>query len=182
MSRRDEVVDAAERVLESEGLDAITMRRLASELGIQAPSLYKHVRDKAEIEAALQERALIQLTDALGAAGPDITGLGRAYRAWALAHPGLYAISAQRPLHRDRLTPGVEAAAAAPLMAAVSGNLDRARALWGLAHGLVSLELAARFPPGADVDAAWAAGVDAFVRRRAAAPRARAATRNPTTS
>ena len=170
-NRREEVVDAAERILESEGLDAITMRRLAAELGVQAPSLYKHVRAKAEIEAALQERALLQLADALGAAEDGIRGLGRAYRGWALAHPGLYAVSAQRPLHRDRLPAGVEDAAAAPLMAAARGDVDLARALWGLAHGLVSLELADRFPPGADLDAAWAAGVRAFDARPASRSR-----------
>lgn len=178
MSRRDQIVDVAERILETEGLDAITMRRLATELGIQAPSLYKHVRDKAEIEAALQERALNQLADALRASGPGIGALGTAYRGWALAHPGLYAVSAQLPLHRDRLTPGVETAAAAPLMDAVGGDLDRARALWGLAHGLVSLELADRFPPGADLDAAWAAGVDAFGHRAAGRSRRRTTTRS----
>lgn len=166
MSRRDEVVDAAERILETEGLDAVTMRRLATELGVQAPSLYKHVRDKAEIEAALQERALRQQTEALGAVGDDLPALAAAYRTWALEHPGLYAITAQHVLHRDRIAPGVEDAAAAPLMRAVRGDVDRARALWGLAHGLVSLELAGRFPPDADVQAAWDAGTSAFARRR----------------
>ena len=42
--------------------------------------------------------------------------------------------------------------------------MARARALWGLAHGLVDLELAGRFPPGADIDAAWAAAVASFDR------------------
>jgi hypothetical protein len=37
-----------------------------------------------------------------------------------------------------------------------------ARALWAFAHGTVMLELDQRFPPGADLDAAWEAGIAAF--------------------
>jgi hypothetical protein len=66
------------------------------------------------------------------------------------------------PLPRERLTPGVEQLAAAPLLRATGGDLARARALWGFAHGLATLELAGRFPAGADVDAAWASGVAVF--------------------
>ena len=38
----------------------------------------------------------------------------------------------------------------------------RADALWAFAHGMVMLELDQRFPPDADLDAAWAAGITAF--------------------
>lgn len=161
-TRRDEVVDVAEQVLEQDGVDAVTMRRLAAELGIRAPSLYKHVRDKAEIEAALQERALRQLAESLAPCADDLRALAAAYRRWALGHPGLYALSAEHVLHRDRLSAGTEDAAAAPLVRVVAGDIDRARALWGFAHGLVSLELAGRFPADADIDAAWASGLEAF--------------------
>lgn len=70
----------------------------------------------------------------------------------------------QLALLRDRLSPGVEQAAAAPLLAAVGGDHVQARALWGFAHGLVDLELAGRFPPGTNVEAAWAAWLLAFER------------------
>ncbi|MEU4369931.1 TetR/AcrR family transcriptional regulator [Micromonospora chersina] len=155
MTRREEIVDVAERLLERAGPGAVTMRRLADELGIQAPSLYKHVAGKPEIEAALQQRALQRLAAALEAA-PDLPSLAAAYRAWALRHPRLYEIATRLPLARERLAPGVEAAAAAPLLRVTGGDLTAARALWGLAHGLVDLELAGRFPPGADLDAVWA--------------------------
>ena len=68
-----------------------------------------------------------------------------------------------RPLPRDRLPEGVEQRAAAPVLQRVA-DPDRARALWAAAHGLVSLELAGRFPPDADLDAAWAALMQAFAR------------------
>lgn len=161
MSRLEEIVDVAQRVLEQEGPEALSMRRVARELGIQAPSLYKHVRSKDHIEAELQQRALIQLADAVRAA-QDLGGLGRAYRTWALSHPRLYELTTRGPLQREQLEPGVEVAAAARLVTLTGGDVDRARALWAGAHGLVDLELADRFPADADVPAAWAALVSAF--------------------
>lgn len=163
MSRVAEIVDAAQRLLEDEGPDALSMRRLAGELGIQAPSLYKHVDGKERIEAELQERALTQLAAALQPAR-DLRALARAYRRWALAHPRLYELTTRKPLHRDRLGDGVETAASARLVTLCGGDVDRARALWAAAHGLVDLELANRFPDGADVPAAWDALVAAFDR------------------
>jgi TetR/AcrR family tetracycline transcriptional repressor len=43
---RDEVVRTAVRLLDEVGLDGLTLRRLAGELGVSAPTLYWHVRDK----------------------------------------------------------------------------------------------------------------------------------------
>src|SRR5579864_8994888 len=58
-----EIVAAARHILESEGRDALTMRRLADELGIQAPSLYKHFSGKAAVEMALIEDAMFDIGD-----------------------------------------------------------------------------------------------------------------------
>ncbi|WP_167137455.1 TetR/AcrR family transcriptional regulator [Diaminobutyricimonas sp. TR449] len=162
MSRRDEILDAAEQLLQAEGPEAMSMRRLAEELGIRAPSLYKHVHGKEEIIAALQERALRAMAAELAGAEPGVRGLATFYRRWALAHPQPYALVTRHPLDRARLSPGVEDAAAAPLLAAVNGDINRARALWALAHGLVDLELAGRFPADADLDATWRAALDMF--------------------
>jgi AcrR family transcriptional regulator len=52
-ARGREVVAAGRRLLEEEGPEALTMRRLAERLGIRAPSLYKHLPDKAALEAAI---------------------------------------------------------------------------------------------------------------------------------
>ncbi|WP_433533540.1 TetR-like C-terminal domain-containing protein [Micromonospora sp. CA-263727] len=141
------------------------MRRLADELGIQAPSLYKHVSGKPEIEAALQQRALRQLAEAL-ATVHDLPALAMTYRRWALAHPRLYELSTRQPLARERLAPGVEAEAASALLRLAGGDLPTARAIWGMAHGLVDLELAGRFPPGADLDAVWERAVATFAVAR----------------
>lgn len=162
MSRRDDIVDAAQRLVEQEGIDALSMRRLAETLDIQAPSLYKHLRGKDEVLGALQERALVSMREALDAAGTGIRPLARAYRAWARASPQMYRVATQIPLQRDRIGAGVEDAAARPVVDAVGGDIDRARALWALAHGMIDLELSQRFPPDADLDAVWNAAVALF--------------------
>ena len=162
-ARREEILDRAEEIVEAEGLEALTMRRLAEAVGIRAPSLYKHLADKEELEAGLQERALLAVGAALREAGPDPHAVGAAYRKWALAHPGLYRLATDRPLGRARLAPGVEAWSAAPVVELVDGDEHRSRALWASAHGLVLLELADRFPPEADIAAAWDVLIDSLV-------------------
>lgn len=159
--RLRDIVDVALRVLQDEGPAAVTMRRVAAELGIQAPSLYKHVTDKGVIEGLLQQHAMADFGRAVGSAPPDARSVAAAYRSWALANPHLYELAARRPVRRD-IVGDAEAFAAAPLVRAVGGDPDKARAFLGLAHGLVDLELNAHFPAGADVEAAWNCAVDAL--------------------
>ena len=52
-TRAREIVAVARDVLEREGPEALTMRRIAEVLGIQAPSLYKHVPGKDALEVAI---------------------------------------------------------------------------------------------------------------------------------
>jgi AcrR family transcriptional regulator len=166
--RAREVVAAGRRLLEEEGAAALTMRRLAERLGIRAPSLYKHLPDKRALEAAIVaaglEEAAAAFEAAVDGAAEPLAALAAAYRDFALAHPHLYRLMSSGPLPRDLLPAGLEDRATAPLLGA-AGDRDRARALWAFAHGMVMLELDQRFPPGADLDAAWRAGVAAFAAR-----------------
>jgi AcrR family transcriptional regulator len=162
-ARRLQAIAAARRLLEAEGESALSMRRIAAELGIRAPSLYKHIADKSEVEVALIAEGLQELGQALAAASPSPAAMAAAYRRYATKHPHLYVLMTQRPLPRDRLPAGLEEQAASPLRAALADE-HRARAAWAAAHGLAILELNGRFPPGADLDAAWRAMVAAFER------------------
>jgi len=164
VTRIDQIVAAARELLEEKGESGLSMRRIADRIGIRAPSLYKHVPDKAALEVALIAEGLAESGAALASAGDDLGAIARAYRAWALEHPHLYSLMTARPLPRDRLPAGLEEQAAAPIIAVFEGDEDRARAAWAAAHGLTALELAHRFPDGADLDAAWAAMVAAFSR------------------
>jgi WHG domain-containing protein len=122
------------------------MRRIAGLLGIKAPSLYKHLPDKAALETLVVAAGFAEL----------------AYRAHAVAHPHLYRLMNYQPLRRDLLPGGLAARAAQPLAEAAGCDEARARAMWAFAHGMVSLEIDGRFPPQADLDEAWRAGLAAF--------------------
>lgn len=165
-SRKDEIVAAALRLLENEGPAGVSMRSVADRVGIRAPSLYKHFRAKDALEAAMIAAGFRSQAAAFGAAledaGDPLGALAAAYRQWALAHRHLYRLMTHKPLDRAALPAGLEQAAALPVLRVVGGDPARARALWAFAHGMTSLELADRFPPGADLDAAWAAGVAAL--------------------
>jgi AcrR family transcriptional regulator len=166
--RRDEIVAAARQILEADGREHLTMRSLAERLEIRAPSLYKHVADKDELESLLIAEALRGMGEALHAAidGLPLRGskkralaaLAEAYRTWALAHPHLYRLATEGELPRDQLPDGLEAWTAEPLVR-VTGDQDRARAAWAFAHGMTILELDGRFPQAADLDAAWRVGI-----------------------
>jgi AcrR family transcriptional regulator len=167
-ARAREIVVAARELLDEEGPDALTMRRLAERLGIRAPSLYKHLSGKDELEAAVISEGFTEAAAAFEeavAGGKDPLGeLARAYRAFALERPHLYRLMTERPLRRDLLEPGVEERAALPLVEATGGDEALARAVWAFAHGMTILELDGRFPADADLDAAWSEGLRGFRR------------------
>ena len=176
--RRAQIADTARALLDAEGPQALTMRRIAGALGIKAPSLYKHVPDKAALEALVVAAGFAELADTLTAAAADGAGnadgpgqlaaIAGAYRAYAVARPHLYRLMNQQPLRRDLLPAGLEARAAQPLAEAAGYDEARARAMWAFAHGMVSLEIDGRFPPQADLDEAWRAGLAAFASSPAA--------------
>jgi AcrR family transcriptional regulator len=147
--RAREVIAAARDLLEREGAEALTMRRLAERLGIRAPSLYKHLPNKAALEAAviateLEDTAAV-LEAALDHAAEPLVAIATAYHAFVLSHPHLYRLMTDQPLPRQHLPAGIEDRAAAPLLQAVA-NRTLARAVWAFAHGMIMLELAQRFP------------------------------------
>ena len=58
---REGIIEAALRIVDDEGLDALTTRRLATDLGVKGASLYNHFRDKEEIVVAVAEYALTRV-------------------------------------------------------------------------------------------------------------------------
>jgi AcrR family transcriptional regulator len=174
--RQEEILGAARDLLTRDGAEALTVARLAAALHIKAPSLYKHFSSKRDIEVLLIAEGLEHHAEAMEATGPGLADLAAAYRAFAVENPSRYRLMTARPLPREDLPEGLEARAAAPLVRAVGGDADLARAVWAYAHGMVDLELAGRFPADADLDAAWATAIAAFsaAAAAAAAPRGRA--------
>ena len=165
--RAAQIVSTARVLLEKEGPEALTMRRLGDELGIRAPSLYKHLSGKQAIEVALIEVGLAEAGAALHAAletvapADAIPTLLSTYRRLSLASPNLYRLGTSGALPRDLLTPGLEEWAGSPFLLA-TGDPHQAQALWSFAHGMVILEIDGRYPEGSDLDATWGAGAAAF--------------------
>ena len=163
--RAREIVAVARELLEDEGPGALSMRRVAERLGIRAPSIYKHLAGKQSLENALVSDGFEELAAVFERAidGRDPLGaLASSYRRFAKEHPHLYRLMTERPLQRERLTPGAEERAALPVLHATGGDQDAARAVWAFAHGMTILELDGRFPPDADLDTAWERGLSAF--------------------
>lgn len=168
-ARANEIVATAWKLLGAEGPEALTMRRLADELGIKAPSLYKHLPDKAALEAALVEEALVIMGSALHQA---VTKPGRqspikallvAYRRVGMEYPHAYRL-ATGDIPRDLLPAGLEDWAGTPFFLA-TGEPYLAQALWAFAHGMVILEINNRFSDTSDLDRTWRSGAEAFTPR-----------------
>ncbi len=156
---RAAILERAAGLADRNGLDALTLTALAGELGIRPPSLYNHVASLEELRQALAVRALGELDTALGraalgkAGAEAVIALGEAYRAYAHAHPGLYAAIAAVG---SCTTPELNVARTALLdtVGAVLGSfglvgkkevLHAMRAFYSLLHGFVSLEAAGGF-------------------------------------
>jgi AcrR family transcriptional regulator len=166
-SRRSQIVAAARRLLEEQGPEALSMRNVAAEIGIRAPSLYEHVADKRALESAIIAAGLreqgLAMAGALHASADPLAGMTAAWRAWAGEHPHVYRLIYVRDLDRgDPAVASAERSAAEPLWALCGGDVVTARVIWAFAHGMISLELSDRFPPGADIDALWARGLEAL--------------------
>ena len=94
---RDAIVDAARALVIADGLEALSLRRLAAQLGVTAPALYAHVRDKQDLLRALAEVEfdhLVARFDEVTATDPldRIRAHGRAYIAHAREHPELFRV------------------------------------------------------------------------------------------
>jgi len=164
--RRAQLVAAARLLLEAEGVEAVTVRRLGAALGIKGPSIYKHVTDKAVVISALVSEGLGDLADVLAGVPATFYRVAEAYRQWAQEHPHLHRLINHHQLDRSALPPELEERAAAPLLTACAGDRDLARAAWATIIGLVDLELAGRFPPDADIAAAYTAAARAYEHPR----------------
>ena len=177
-ARVQELLTAAHHLLETEGPDSLTMRRLAEAVGIRAPSIYKHFDSKAGVEIGLVEDGLFETGDAIHRAvehpGPDrpIRSLLEVYRSVVSGRPNLYRLTTSSSFPRDSLTPGLEEWAGEPFFRA-TGEPYLAQALWAFAHGTMILELDDRFTSGSDLDRTWRAGAGAFDAMRSVPDAAR---------
>jgi AcrR family transcriptional regulator len=101
LSRR-RVLEAALRIVDSEGLNALTMRRLGRELGVEAMSLYRHVPNKDALLDGIVELIVLEIevpADVDGDWKEAARQIVRSYRRAAHSHPNAFPLVTMRPLN-----------------------------------------------------------------------------------
>ncbi|KZE94508.1 MULTISPECIES: TetR/AcrR family transcriptional regulator [unclassified Agromyces] len=178
---------AAAEILERDGRDGLTMQAVATALGVRAPSLYKHVRDREHLMRTVADGVARELGDRVDAAVAATTDAPSAARAIAAAarrfaheRPNGYAL-VFGPLpeseRADRAALDRASAAVLEVARRLAGEehaLDAARTLTAWMHGFTAMELAGAFRLGGDLDRAWEFGLEhllAGLSGSAAAPR-----------
>ncbi len=152
----DRILDAAGRIADSEGLEALSMRRLGAELGAGATSIYWHVRNKDELLDLLVDRVIGEITADIAPADgwrEQMAEAARAARRVLLRHRHVATVLGSRP------TFGPNALAALELLI---GQLRAA--------GFSDLSAAL----GANAIVNWASGYAVFEARDPIAPTASA--------
>jgi AcrR family transcriptional regulator len=168
------VVAAGRAIVETDGVEALTMQRVADAVGIRAPSLYKRVGSRSGLVRMVADQVALDLAETLdGAVGSgdpeaDLRAVAAAFRSFArrssasyplVFEPGTGGIS---PEARDRASATVLEVARA--IAGEQDALPAARTVVAWAQGFISMELSGAFQLGGDVDEAWEYGVTGLVR------------------
>jgi len=184
----EQVLAAALRLVERDGVTALTARGLAGEAGTSPPAVYELFGDKAGVVRAMFFAGFAQLGAALAqlpeSEDPveDLVALAQAYRGFVVAHPALAAVMFSRPFASFDPAPEEAAAGAAVrerIVAAVrlaiaAGRLhgdptDVAHAYVALVHGLAAAESARRLGgSAAAVERRWDVALRALLRGFAA--------------
>jgi AcrR family transcriptional regulator len=152
-ARRQLIITTARRVAEAEGWDAVTTRRLSTEIEYSQPVLYTHFANMDELARAVAIDGFSQLGGTLRAARTDaatpaeaLRQLAHAYVDFARQNPALYDVMFTRAttLHfaADDTPPELETAFAELRSVAGDHHDDAdtfAEVLWSALHGLVTL-------------------------------------------
>jgi AcrR family transcriptional regulator len=170
----DAIVRAGRDVLEADGLEGLTMSRVAGAVGVRPPSLYKHVAGRGALvrqiaQAAFEELgATLERAASSGDPAADLRAIALAFRSFAHAQPRTYALLFGALPDAWRPAPDAYQPSLAVLFRVVSGlvgperQLEAARTLVAWSHGFVSMELAGAFQLGGDVDDAFSYGIEAL--------------------
>lgn len=98
---RERVLRAAIELADRDGVDAVSMRRLGAELGVEAMSLYNHVPNKAALLDGIVETVIndIDLPEDITDWRACIRDMAHSYRKIALEHPNIVPLVATRPFN-----------------------------------------------------------------------------------
>ena len=150
--RRDQLIHAARDLAEADGWPAVTMRRLAGELGVTQPVLYSAFPSRQALIDAVALNGFDEIAEALEAVGALPMARMRAYLDFAAAHPRIYEAMFSLPSGLVFATEDTPE----PLQRAFSGVRDafpdddgtRAEVAWSTLHGLATLQANGRLRAG----------------------------------
>lgn len=159
------VVETAALIADQEGIDEVTLTRVAKDLNISQPALYRHVEGYDDLirSLGLEGRQMLAevLTDAaVGVAGDDaVRAMGRAWRQIVIERPGVYAATDRYPCADDpELEEAVDRVIDVLGLALVAYDLGAedqvhvARTLRSAFHGFAALEAGDGHPRPHDLD------------------------------
>ena len=162
---KDLVIHTAAGIADREGIDEVSLTRVAKELDISQPALYRHIDGYDDLIRSLGLVGRLVLVEvltaaAVGVAGEDaVRAMGRAWRQLVIDRPGVYAATDRSPCADDpELEKAVDDVIDVLGLALVGFNLDPsdqvhvARTLRSAFHGFANLEAGDGHPHPEDLD------------------------------
>lgn len=175
---RETIIETACALIEQDGVENLSLGKLAAQLGIKAPSLYRHIANKDALLHAVIELTFLRLFEAydavLASASDDpvdqILELSRVHRSFAHAHPNTYMLAYTVPDPVIPANPDMlleRAIIIQKIVAQISGeesSLSALRGLLALVHGFATLELNGQLRRGGDLSATFDEVICAYLK------------------
>jgi AcrR family transcriptional regulator len=175
---RETIITQARDLIAAEGIEALSLSKLAASLNVKAPSLYRHVDSKTsllrDVNLLTAQKLFLALDEGLAQTGHEpeekLTAVLNAYRTFAHANPHTYLLAMTNNEDAHRPDENALEQLAIPIqeiMSQISGpekSLAALRGALALVHGFVMLELNAQLRRSGDLDEAFHEAVRAYLR------------------
>ena len=159
---RELIIDVSRAIVEDEGIEHLTIRRIAETIDRTQPAVYQHFAGKDEILTAVVVEGFVALVERLKRAArgdkPSLTSIASAYVRFGLDRPRLYELMFVEPpviafAVAETPTPaqtafGIFATAVAESRLQVNDVDTVTEVVWASLHGLVMLSITKRLRPG----------------------------------
>lgn len=174
---REKIIQQAAAMTAADGVDNLSLHKLATALGVKAPSLYRYVGNKTELIRAINLATLEEMftmmdeaaTMSSGEPAEKLLAIFLTYRAFAHANPRRYLLAyhenddyrSEEDLLVKMVLPVQE------IMAELTGpdrSLTALRGALALVHGFALLEINNQLRRGGDLDDAFRDSVQAYLR------------------
>lgn len=172
----DRILEISIALADAHGFEAVTLASVAAQLDIRIPSLYNHVSGLPGLRDQMRLWALRGLSEALRRAAVGRSGAAailaaaHAYRAFALAHPGLYPATLRAPAPDEPELTAISQEIVDTLLRLLEpyafsqeDSLHVIRGLRSLLHGFVALEIAGGFGLALDRDESFRRLLQVFI-------------------